>query len=78
MEIITDENGIKSILDRRTEKLYPSREEVVARLKEGKQLSIYYGIDPTGSSIHLGHTVQLLFLKKLACPVAPRRTGFFR
>lgn len=65
-KINTDKNRIREILDRHTETLYPSRLEVEKRLEEGKKLRIYYGIDPTGPDIHLGHTVQLLFMKKLA------------
>ncbi len=30
-----------------------------SKLKSGKQLRIYWGIDPTGSKIHLGHAVPL-------------------
>ena len=56
----------RQILDRRVETFYPSRQEVEKRLEEGKKLRIYYGIDPTGPDIHLGHTVQLFFMKKLA------------
>lgn len=56
---------IKSILDRRIENVFPSRESVQQRLAEGK-LNIYLGIDPTGPDIHLGHTVALLFLKELS------------
>ena len=65
-KIITDKNRIKEILDRHTATLYPSRQEIEKRMEEGKKLRIYYGIDPTGPDIHLGHTVQLMFLKKLA------------
>jgi len=64
-KINTDKNRIREILDRHTATLYPSRQEVEKRMEEGKKLKIYYGIDPTGPDIHLGHTVQLLFLKKL-------------
>ncbi|MDP2647637.1 MAG: tyrosine--tRNA ligase [Candidatus Yanofskybacteria bacterium] len=56
---------IKSILDRRIENVFPSREAVERRLAEEK-LNIYLGIDPTGPDIHLGHTIALFFLKDLA------------
>jgi len=65
-KIITDGKGIKEILDRRTETIYPSRQEAEKRLESGNRLRIYYGIDPTGPDIHLGHTIQLLFIKELA------------
>ncbi len=65
-KIITGKGLIKEILDRHTETLYPSRQEVEERMGRGEKLRIYYGVDPTGPDIHLGHTVQLLFIKRLA------------
>lgn len=64
----TEINKIKELLDRRVDEngFFPSRDEVEKRLTEGNKLSFYYGIDPTGKDIHLGHTVQLFLLKALA------------
>src|SRR5260221_183882 len=53
-------------LTRRIEVAYPSKDEAVKRLFKEKNLRIYFGIDPTGTDIHLGHTIQLLFLNFLA------------
>ena len=61
----TDEKKVKELLTRRIEAVFPSKEEVGVRLKEGKELRIYLGIDPTGLDLHLGHTIPLLFLKQL-------------
>ena len=61
----TDEKKVKELLTRRIEAVFPSKEEVGVRLKEGKELRIYLGIDPTGLDLHLGHTILLLFLKQL-------------
>src|SRR3989338_10412434 len=61
----TDEKKVKELLTRRIEAVFPSKEEVGVRLKEGKELRIYLGIDPTGPDLHLGHTIPLLFLKQL-------------
>ena len=36
-----------------------SEEELVAKLKSNKQLTIKLGVDPTSQDIHLGHTVVL-------------------
>ncbi len=36
------------------------------KLKEGKKLRIYLGIDPTGAKLHLGHSVPLRKLKAFA------------
>ena len=69
-KVITDENKIQELLTRRIgnfegrENIWPSREEAGKRLRDEK-LKIYLGIDPTGPSIHLGHTIPLLFLKQL-------------
>lgn len=56
---------IEELLTRRIEAIFPSSEEAEKRLKEGKKMRIYLGIDPTGSNLHLGHTIPLLFLKQL-------------
>ena len=51
------------LLNRAVENVYPSREALAARLKDGKPLTIYYGIDPTGPDVHLGHAVPLWKLR---------------
>lgn len=33
------------------------------KIKEGKKLRVYFGVDPTGTEIHLGHTVPLRKLR---------------
>ncbi len=62
MEISRNEEKINEFLERGVENIFPKREFVEARLKEGKQLSMYVGIDPTGSSFHVGHSI---FLRKM-------------
>ena len=62
---VTDEQKIEETLTRRIEAVFPSKEEAKRRLKEGKELRVYLGIDPTGPDLHLGHTIPLLFLKQL-------------
>ncbi|OGN19325.1 MAG: tyrosine--tRNA ligase [Candidatus Yanofskybacteria bacterium RIFCSPHIGHO2_12_FULL_41_9] len=68
MNIAADENKIAKLLDRRVapDGFFPSRDEIKKRLLSGQKLSFYYGIDPTGRDLHLGHLVQLLLLKGLA------------
>lgn len=56
---------LKEFTTRAVENIYPSREEFLARLATGKPISIYFGIDPTGQTLHIGHGVILLKLKKL-------------
>jgi len=63
MKINTDQKMIDEFLDRGVENVYPSRDFLAARLKEGKQLTIYLGIDPTGPTLHLGHAINLRKLK---------------
>lgn len=63
-KIVTDQDRIQKLLTRAVEKIYPSPEFLEQKLKSGKQLSVYYGVDPTGPDLHLGHSVQLLSLKK--------------
>ena len=47
MKISTDKNKINELLTRGVENVYPNKEFLEKRLKEGKQLSLYIGIDPT-------------------------------
>ncbi|OHA58899.1 MAG: tyrosine--tRNA ligase [Candidatus Vogelbacteria bacterium RIFOXYD1_FULL_44_32] len=53
------------LFERGVEQIYPSREELDKFLAEGNKLKIFYGIDPTGSTLHIGHGSNLLRLKAL-------------
>ena len=64
-KVIAEDKKIEDTLTRRIEAIFPSREEAVKKLKEGKKLRVYLGIDPTGPDLHLGHTIPLFFLKQL-------------
>ncbi len=55
----TDQESIDRFLSRSVEHVFPNREFVEARLKEGKALSLYVGVDPTGPSLHIGHAIWL-------------------
>ncbi len=59
-----DEKKIDEILTRGIEKVYPDKSSLEKVLMSGKKIKLYYGIDPTGNTLHLGHLVQLLKLKK--------------
>ena len=61
--IITDEAKIQEFLFRGIETVLPSRDFVADKLKSGKQLRVYLGIDPTAPTLHIGHAIPL---KKLA------------
>jgi tyrosyl-tRNA synthetase len=38
--------------------------ELLSKLQKRKQLRVYYGVDPTGSSLHIGHFVPIQKLRK--------------
>lgn len=64
MAVSTDAEKINQLLTRGVEKVYPSRAFLEARLQEGKQLSLYLGIDPTGPDLHIGHSISLRKLRE--------------
>ncbi|OGD86199.1 tyrosine--tRNA ligase [Candidatus Curtissbacteria bacterium RBG_16_39_7] len=53
---------LQNVLERGVETVFPSKLAFEKALGSGKKLTIYNGIDPTASSLHLGH---LVVLKKL-------------
>ncbi len=66
MKTITDPKRIKEIFERGTVvEAYPSRDELVKALEGGLKLRIYIGMDPTFTSLHLGHAKNLMFLEEL-------------
>jgi tyrosyl-tRNA synthetase len=64
MSVSTDPAKIEKLLSRGVENVYPSRDFLEVRLKEGKQLSLYLGVDPTGPDLHIGHSIQLRKLRE--------------
>lgn len=60
--VITDEKRIGELLDRAVAAVIP-RELAEKKLRSGDRLRVYWGIDPTGTKIHLGHTLSLRKLK---------------
>ena len=62
MKTITDKNKINEVLSRGVEEVL-IKENLSKRLGTGKKLRIKLGIDPTGSVLHLGHSVVLRKLK---------------
>ncbi len=57
-------NKINEILNRGVEEVY-IKKELEAALKSEKKLRIYYGVDPSGVEIHLGHAICLRKLQYL-------------
>ncbi len=43
---------------------YPTRDAFANLLRSKKRARIYYGVDPSGEQLHLGHLVNLLILKR--------------
>ncbi len=58
MKIITEENSIQKLLNRGVENVF-IKEELLNKLRSGKQLTVYLGIDPTGPTLHMGHAIPL-------------------
>ena len=62
-ESSTDVQQINQFMTRGVAQIYPSMDFLRERLTSGQQLSMYLGIDPTGPSLHMGHSIAL---RKLA------------
>ncbi len=58
-------NDIDQFLSRGIDNVFPSKESLISALRSGKKLSIYLGIDPTGPTLHMGHTIPLMKLSQL-------------
>jgi tyrosyl-tRNA synthetase len=65
VKVVVDERKIREFVSRGIEKNYPSDDFLVKKLKEGKPLKVYLGIDPTGPTLHMGHMVVLIKLSQL-------------
>lgn len=62
-KVISDEKLIEEILTRGVDEIIV-KERLEKKLKSGKQLRVKFGIDPTGSDLHIGHAVPLRKLKQ--------------
>lgn len=63
MKISTDKKKIQEILERGVESIVVF-DSLKKKLESGKQLRVKFGIDPTGTDLHLGHTVPLRKLQQ--------------
>ena len=63
--IDTDSKNIEVFLTRGVEKVFPSKDSFAKALAGGKKLSMYFGIDPTGPTLHIGHAIPLIKLALL-------------
>jgi tyrosyl-tRNA synthetase len=57
---------IDDVLTRGVEKVYPSKEELEKVLRSGKKIKLYMGVDPTGTRLHLGHSIPLSKIQEFA------------
>lgn len=63
--IQTTPDVIEEFLTRGVEKIFPSADFLRSKLVQKEKMTFYLGIDPTGSSLHLGHVIPLKKLSKL-------------
>lgn len=54
---------IQTIIEKGVKEVLPNKNFLVSLLQSGKTLTIYAGFDPTGPTLHLGHTIQLRKLR---------------
>ncbi|MCX6780085.1 MAG: tyrosine--tRNA ligase [Candidatus Magasanikbacteria bacterium] len=64
MKILNDTKKIEELISRGVENIYPKKEFLEARLKEGKQLTLYTGYDPTAPTLHIGHAITMMKLRQ--------------
>lgn len=55
----TDMARVEELLTRGVAAVFPSPEFLRTQLQSGKQLSLYFGIDPTAPTLHVGHIIGL-------------------
>lgn len=58
-KIKKDKKIINRILNKAVEQIIPSPKALEKKLLSGKRLSVYQGFDPTGPTLHIGHTVMM-------------------
>ena len=64
MKILVDQQKIEELLTRGVENIYPKKEFLESRLKDGKQLTLYTGYDPTAPTLHIGHAITMMKLRQ--------------
>lgn len=66
MNVITDESRIQALFERGIiVDILPSKDQFIERLKSGKRLRIYHGVDPVASTLHLSHAKNFMVLEQL-------------
>ncbi|MBI2356470.1 tyrosine--tRNA ligase [Candidatus Dojkabacteria bacterium] len=57
--VSTDRKIIDRILNKAVEDILPGKATLEALLLSGKRLKVYQGFDPTGPTLHIGHSVMM-------------------
>lgn len=57
-------DAIDHLLTRGVDTIYPSREMLEKVLRSGKKITLYQGFDPTGTRLHIGHSVAIRKLRQ--------------
>jgi tyrosyl-tRNA synthetase len=65
MKINANPVKIREVLSRNVAEILPSKSELKLLMKR-KRIRLYLGIDPTGTRLHLGHTIALRKLQEFA------------
>jgi len=59
VEIKKDPEIIERILEKGVEQILPSKDGLKELLESGKRINVYQGFDPSGNTLHIGHTVGM-------------------
>jgi tyrosyl-tRNA synthetase len=60
-----DPQKLEWFLNHGVEEVLPSKEALREKLLRGDRIRMYYGIDPTGPTIHIGHLIPLMKVAEL-------------
>jgi len=58
-KVITDKQKVEEVLTRGVDNVYPGKKELEKLLLSGKRIKLYCGFDPSASSLHIGHAIQI-------------------
>ncbi|MEK7159967.1 MAG: tyrosine--tRNA ligase, partial [Patescibacteria group bacterium] len=59
-------DSVEELLERGVANIIPNINVLLGKLRAGKKLNVYLGIDPTSTKLHLGHAVVLRKLNAFA------------
>src|SRR3990172_11970498 len=58
-------NATNEVLTKGVENVLPNKEDL-GKLMRDKKIRVYLGVDPTGTKLHLGHTIPMRKLQEFA------------